>query len=146
MGYRMKVCSHKGYVIAVFTRNEHCPPHVHVGTSEWDARFLFSFWHNGIRLWDVIPAKNEPSARVLEELRQVIKRRPNLRRARECWWKSRKTLCLEHQAWDLESGEVVAPRHDRLSTTLILSALFDDQAYKTQLRLAGYSVPLEIEL
>ena len=46
----MKVCSHKGLVIAVLTRNEHCPPHVHVGAARWDARFLFSFWHNGVRL------------------------------------------------------------------------------------------------
>lgn len=142
----MKVCSHKGYMIAVLTRNEHCPPHVHVGTGEWDARFLFSFWHNGIRLWDVTPAKNEPCYRVLEELRQVIKQRANLRRARECWWKSRKTLCLENQSWDLESSEVVAPRYDRLSTSLILSALFDVRTYTTQLHLAGYASPLEIEL
>lgn len=142
----MRVCSHKGYVIAVLTRNEHCPPHVHVGTREWNARFLFSFWHNGIRLWDVIPAKNEPCSRVLEELRQIIKRRSNLRKAREYWWRSRKTLCLENQAWDLESGEVVAPRHDRLGTTPILSALFDVQTYTTKLRLAGYPAPLEIEL
>lgn len=142
----MKVCSHKGYVIAVFTRDEHCPPHVHVGTREWDARFLFSFWHNGIRLWDVIPAKREPCSRILEELRQVIKRRPNLRKAREYWWKSRKTLCLDNQAWDLESQEVVPPRYDRLGTSLILSGVFDVGSYKTQLQLAGYAAPLEIEL
>lgn len=46
----MKVCSHKGLVIAVLTRNVHCPPHVHVGTTKWNARFLFSFWHDGVRL------------------------------------------------------------------------------------------------
>ncbi|MDD1966646.1 DUF4160 domain-containing protein [Pseudomonas putida] len=142
----MKVCSHKGYLVAVFTRDEHCPPHVHVGTSAWDARFLFSFWHNGIRLWDVTPAKNGPCTRILEELRQVIKRRANLRRARECWWASQQTLCLDNQAWDLEIGEVVAPRYGRLSASPILCALFDARSYKTQLHLAGYCTPLEIEL
>ena len=40
----MKVCSHKGLVIAVLTGNEH------VGTVKRDARFLFSFWHNDVRL------------------------------------------------------------------------------------------------
>lgn len=142
----MKICNHKGYLIAVLTRNEHCPPHVHVGTSEWNARYLFSFWHNGIRLWDVMPAKNEPCARILEELRRVIKRRENLRKARECWWRSQQTLCLENQAWDLESAKVVAPRHDRLSTSAILSGLFDTRTNRTKLYLAGYAAPLEIEL
>lgn len=142
----MRVCSHKGCSIAVLTRNEHCPPHVHVGARDWEARFLFSFWHNGIRLWDVIPAKNEPCSRVLEELRLVIKRRANLRKVRECWWRSQQTLCLENQAWDLECGEVVAPRYGRLSTSPILSAKFDVHTYKTTLYLAGYRAPLEIEL
>jgi hypothetical protein len=36
--------------------DEHRPSHMHVGAAEWDARFLFSFWHNGVRLWGVIPA------------------------------------------------------------------------------------------
>jgi hypothetical protein len=81
----MRVCSHKGLVIAVLARNEHCPPHVHVGTAQWDARFLFSFWHNGVRLWDVTPAQNEPNVAVLEELRHVLKQPAHLRRARECW-------------------------------------------------------------
>ena len=54
----MKVCIYNGLVIAILTRNEHCPPHVHVGPQEWDARFEFSFWHNGVRLWDVEPVQN----------------------------------------------------------------------------------------
>ncbi len=96
----MKVCSHKGLVIAILTRNEHCPPHVHVGTAQWDARFLFCFWHNDVRLWDVTPARNEPNVAVLEELSQALKQPVHLRRARECWWSSRQTLCLENQQWD----------------------------------------------
>ncbi|MHB8201987.1 MAG: hypothetical protein ACYDD9_14385, partial [Acidithiobacillus sp.] len=70
----MKVCTHRGLLIAVLTRNEHCPPHVHVGTDDWNARFEFSFWHNGVRLWDVMPIQESPSAGLLEEIRQAIRR------------------------------------------------------------------------
>lgn len=142
----MKVCTHKGLVIAVLTRNEHCPPHVHVGTAKWDARFEFSFWHDGLRLWDVTPAENEPSAAVLEELRQVIKQPSHLRRARELWWRSRQTLCLENQQWDSVAGEVVSPKGRRSGARVIQSSHFDAQAYKTVLQLAGHSSPVEIEL
>ena len=67
----MKVFMPQGLVLAVLTRNEHWPPHVHVGPSEWVARFELSFWHNGVRLWDVVPAQNQPSVVVLERLRQA---------------------------------------------------------------------------
>ncbi|WP_279117234.1 hypothetical protein, partial [Acidithiobacillus thiooxidans] len=89
----MKVCTHRGLLIAVLTRNEHCPPHVHVGTSDWNARFEFSFWHNGVRLWDVMPIQESPSAGLLEEIRQAIRRAENLHCARKLWWQSRQTLC-----------------------------------------------------
>lgn len=130
----------------MFTRDEHCPPHVHVGNREWDARFLFSFWHNGVSLWDVTPTQNTPCARVLEELRQVLKRRANLRRARECWWISRSTLCLENQGWDEDAHEVAAVHIDRPATCPILCAAFDPQANITRLRLSGRLCPLEIQL
>ena len=142
----MKVCSHKGYRIAVFTRDEHCPPHVHVGTQKWDARFLFSFWHNGVSLWDVTPTQHTPCARVLEELRQVLKRRSHLRRARECWWISRNTLCLENLGWDVDAQEVASIGLNRPAAYPILSASFDPLAYTTQIRLSGHPNLLEIEL
>lgn len=142
----MSVCSHTGYVIVVFTRDEHCPPHVHVGTSKWDARFLFSFWHNGVKLWDVTPSKNEPCIRVLEELRQVIRSRANLRKARDCWWRSRNTLCLENMGWDQQFEEVVATLGHQPQIRRILKSTYDIFTSKTQLYLAGYVEPLEIEL
>jgi len=142
----MKVCTHKGLIIAVLTRNEHCPPHVHVGTDKWDARFQFSFWHNGVRLWDVTPAQNEPSAAVLEGLRLALKQPAHLRRARELWWSSRQTLCLDNQQWDIKAEEVVSPKESRASALDIVSARFDAQHYRTILQLAGQSSPLEIEL
>lgn len=142
----MKVCRHQGLLIAILTRNEHCPPHVHVGTEKWDARFTFSFWHNGVRLWDVIPARHEPSAVVLEDLRLVIKRPVHLRKARGLWWHSRRTLCLDRQWWDVAGEEAVHPATRRAGALEIESAHFDAQAYRTVLKLAGRTAPLEIEL
>jgi Domain of unknown function (DUF4160) len=43
----MKVGQYKGRRIAVLTRDEHCPPHVHLDGGDSSARFEFSFWHNG---------------------------------------------------------------------------------------------------
>jgi len=145
----MKVCTHKGLTIAVLTRNEHCPPHVHVGAlgvDDWEARFKFSFWHNGVQLWDVVPAQNVPKAAVLEDFRQVIKQPANLRRAREHWWSSRQTLCLDNLLWDAKAEEVVTPKDKRPGALAIVSACFDAGAYRTLLQLAGQSSPLEIEL
>lgn len=142
----MKVCAHRGLVIAILTRNEHCPPHVHVGTAQWEARFEFSFWHNSISLWDVVPAKNAPTVTLLEELRQVIKKAPNLKQAWALWWISRQTLCLENQMWDLEQYEVVSPKVRRAKTLPIESAHFDAVSYKTVLILAGQKQPSEISL
>ena len=142
----MKVCTHNGLDIAVLTRNEHCPPHVHVGTEKWDARFEFSFWHDGVRLWDVTPEQNEPKAAILEDLRQVLKLPANLRRAREHWWDSRLTVCLDNQLWDTDAEEVVGPKEKRPNARKILSARFDKQAYMTVLQLMGEGTPLEIEL
>lgn len=113
---------------------------------KWDARFEFSFWHNGVRLWDVTPEQNEPNAPLLEELRQAIRLPDHLRRAREHWWRSRQTLCLDNQQWDLDAEEVVSPKEKRPKARKIHSARFDAQAYKTVLQLAGQSSPLEIEL
>lgn len=142
----MRVCAHRGLVIAVLTRNEHCPPHVHVGTDQWDARFEFSFWHHGVRLWDVLPAKNMPSVALLEELRQVLKQAANLKRARKLWWRSRQTLCLDNQQWDPAVQEVVSPKANRPGALAIQSARFDGVRYRTVLTLAGQAQPLEIQL
>jgi len=119
---------------------------VHVGTDKWEARFQFSFWHNGVRLWDVTPAQNEPNAAVLEELRQVLKLPKPLHRARELWWSSRQSVCLDNQQWDVASEEVVSPKARRPGALDIVSARFEAQGYRTILQLAGQTSPLEIEL
>lgn len=142
----MKVCAHKGLVIAILTRNEHCPPHVHVGTEEWEARFEFSFWHNGVRLWDVVPAKNQPQAPLLEELRLILKQPQHLRKARELWWNSVRSVCLDHQLWDSSTERIVNPKARCSGAVAIQDAHFDTLAYKTVLRLVGQTDPMEIVL
>jgi hypothetical protein len=142
----MKVCVHRGLVIAVLTRNEHCPPHAHVGAADWDARFEFSFWHNSVRLWDVLPAQNAPTAQLLEELRQALKQRAHLKRARQLWWASRQTLCLDNQQWDTATEAVVSPRLKRPGAVDIQAGHFDSAGDRAVLRLAGQDQPLEIQL
>ena len=142
----MRVFTHKGLVIAVLTRNEHCPPHVHAGTDKWEARFEFSFWHNGVRLWDVVPAQNQPTATFLEDLRLAIKLPAHLQRAREIWWNSSQTVCLVNQLWDVQADETVSAKDRRPGAKMIESAHFDPRVYKTVLQLAGQTSPLEISL
>jgi hypothetical protein len=142
----MKVCNHQGLLIAVLTRNEHCPPHVHVGTVDWEARFEFSFWHNGVCLLDVVPVKNQPSIDVLEDLRQAIKNPQHLRRARTCWWESIQAVCLVNQMWDAQALEVVSPKEKRPNAQRIQTAVFDANRYQTVLQLKGAASPVEIKL
>ena len=142
----MKVCVHRDLVLAVLTRNEHCPPHAHVGTDQWDARFQFSFWHNGVQLLDVVPTRDAPSASLLEELRLVLRRRANLKRARILWWRACESVCLENQQWDPRELEVVAPKSRRAGALVISSARFDPASNRTVLKLADQLMPLEIQL
>lgn len=142
----MQVCRYDGLVLAVLTRNEHCPPHVHAGTSRWNARFEFSFWHNGVRLWDVSPGRNRPAEATLEALRQTLMQPAHLRKARELWWQTRQTVCLDNQQWDPKAGEVVSPKTKRPGALDIQSACFDAKKNQTVLQLAGTSEPVEIAL
>lgn len=142
----MQVCKHDGLVLAVLTRDEHCPPHMHVGPAEWNARFKFSFWHNSVCLWDVVPVQNKPSAKVLEGLRQTLMKPAHLRKAREVWWKVMQTMCLENLQWDGQAQEVVSPKAKRAGAVNIQSARFDTAKYQTILQLVGQYESLEIEL
>jgi hypothetical protein len=142
----MKVCMYGGILLAVLTRNEHCPPHVHAGTDKWEARFEFSFWHNSVTLLDVAPAKNMPNVTMLEELRLTLKVSRNLKKARSLWWLSMKSTCLNNQKWSIEKGEVVSTKSKRVKSVAIESSRFDPNVYKTEIFLAGCDEPLEISL
>lgn len=71
----MRVGAYKGYVISVFIRDEHCPPHVHVRGKGWDARFRFSFLDGEVELWDVEPERRRPPIALLKEIRGAIMQR-----------------------------------------------------------------------
>jgi len=142
----MKVCTHRGLLMAVLTRNEHCPPHVHVGSNDWEARLEFSFWHDGVRLIDVVPVHRQPTVAVLEGLRQALKTPAHLRRARDCWWQAMQSVCLVNQVWDAQAQEVVSLQDKRAGARVIEAAVFDAQRYRTILQLKGASSPVEIEL
>jgi hypothetical protein len=142
----MKVCFHNGILVAVLVRDEHCPPHVHVGDSQWDARFEFGFWHQGVRLMDVTPSDRSPKASTLEVFRGVIKDPKHLRKARELWWRIHQSICLDNQCWDPIKEQVVEPKKAARHAQAISSAHFDPERYSTILRLAGESDALEIAL
>ena len=135
--------------IAVLTRNEHCPPHVHVGHNGWDARFSFSFWHNSVNLWDVNPENMAPSKSVLEELRLIIEDPVNLRKARHCWWRvhsSTLKICLNNKYWDPDNGEEVDGKSARTGMPQIQSAMYNAARDVTTLTFVGGEEPLEIQL
>jgi hypothetical protein len=142
----MKVCTHRGLLMAAPTRSEHCPPHVHVGSSDWKARLEFSFWHDGVRLMGVVPSHRQPTVAVLEGLRQALKTPTHLHRARLCCWQAMQSVCLVKQLWDEPAGEVAVPQDKRPGARVIEAALFDAQRYRTILQLKGASSPVEIAL
>jgi hypothetical protein len=142
----MKVCSFKGLSVVIMLRDEHCPPHAHVEAGTWSARFRFSFWHNGVELWDVIPLSRRPPLAVLEGLRQSLKQPAHLRRARGIWWRKLQTACLDNQLWDWQSNEVVVVKRVVSTTNMIGSACYLPETNKTVLSLVGTQEGVEIEL
>jgi hypothetical protein len=127
-------------------RDEHCPPHVHVDAGTWSARFIFSFWHNGVELWDVLPHSRRPPLAVLEGLRQALKQPAHLRRARSIWWVKLRTTCLCNQLWDWQANEVVVMKRIASTTYQIASARYEVKDNKTLMALIGASEGVEIEL
>jgi len=132
----MKICRYKGLDIVVMTRDEHCPPHAHVGTDKWRARFEFGFVDQHVYLLDVIPAQKLPSVRLLENLRLTLGQAENLRRARDAWWRSTHSTCLENQGW-ATAGNLVY---------IIESATFDSSLNRTTLKLKWAADLVEINL
>jgi len=141
----VKVAGYCGLALVVLTRDEHCPPHVHVGDADWEARFKFSFWHDMVCLWDVIPMQNAPKIALLEQLRRTLMKSANLRKARQAWWRSRQTVCLDHLFWQPGTQEVVGSEDARRGARKIFSATFDATDYMTVLQLEG-DVQVEMEL
>lgn len=142
----MKVSVYRGLELALMTRDEHCPPHLHVKASDWEARFKFSFWHNSVCLYDVKPASAKPSVKVLEGLRQHLLEPAILRSARQKWWSVMGSLCLDNLYWDPSLQEVVTPKSANAGAKKILSASYGSQGNITVLKLSNFVGDLEIEL
>ena len=142
----MRVGAYKGYVFVVYTRDEHCPPHVHVSGKEWRARFRFSFLDGKVELWDVNPERRCPTDSVLKELRQALMQPHFLARARRIWWESLQTVCLENNSWDWDAGEVVPGLVIRPGVHVIASAWHDVVGQRTILNLVRAPDCVGIEL
>jgi hypothetical protein len=63
-----------GLWVELRTRDEHCPPHVHVENEAvpWEARLAFSFIDNAVRLMDVDPIEDAPSTRTIDRIKAAI--------------------------------------------------------------------------
>jgi hypothetical protein len=142
----MKICSHKGIDVVVLTSPEHCPPHVHAGTDRWDARFEFSFWHNGVNIWDVKPKAKAPKGPVLEELRLVVEDPVNLAKARKLWWYAFGTVCLNNKYLDPNSSDVVDGKKAKKGFLPIQSSRFDEGRNSTIVHVTGDDEPWEYKL
>ncbi len=142
----MKVGAYKGYVIAVFLRDEHCPPHVHVKGKAWDARFRFSFLDGRVALWDVNPEPCRPAGAILEGIRQALMQPHYLARARRIWWQKLQTVCLENHSWDWDADEVVPGLVIRRGVYVIANARHDVVGQRTILNLVRAPGCVEIDL
>ncbi|MCF5052211.1 DUF4160 domain-containing protein [Pseudomonas syringae] len=131
----MKVGAYKGFVISVFLRDEHCPPHVHVRGKGWDARFRFSFLDGEVELWDVEPDRRRPPSGVLNEIGEAIRQRHYLARARRIWWQALQTVCLDNHSWDWDAGEVIPGLIIRQGVYVIANARHDVVEQRTILNL-----------
>lgn len=142
----MRVGAYKGYVISVFVRDEHCPPHVHVMGKAWDARFRFSFLDGEVELWDVEPERRRPPTAILKEIREAIMQPHYLARARRIWWEKLQTVCLENHSWDWDADEVLPGLIIQRGVYVIARARHDVVGQKTILNLVRAPGFVEIDL
>ena len=86
-----------GLYVELRTRDEHCPPHVHVENEEvpWEARLVFSFIDNAVRLMDVDPIEDAPSTRTIDRIKAAIA--ANLPKCRAEWWARVGTCCIDNR-------------------------------------------------
>lgn len=114
----MEVGRLNGLRIEVLTRDEHCPPHVHVDGSHWHARFEFAYWHDDVTIYS-LDGKKLPSQRQIDEFCRAIERPAVLRKAREAFWNAVGSVCLNNQRWDFNENRVVnsknGPRLPKIS-------------------------------
>jgi hypothetical protein len=93
---RVFVSAATGAVIYAFA-DDHCPPHVHARHrgEGWVARVRFSYVGSEVELISIVPLKNVPLQRVVNELLDDIQ--AQLMDCRRSWWTTRQTTCLANQ-------------------------------------------------
>ncbi len=91
-----------------------------------------------------------PSESVLEELRLVIEKPANLRKARQYWWTIHSStsikICLDNKYWDPVNNEEVDGKSAKKGMPQIQSATYEPASAETILTFAGDAEPLRIKL
>jgi hypothetical protein len=105
-----------GAGIHVFS-DDHCPPHVHARHrgEDWIARVGFSYLSDAVEPLTIAPSRNAPLRRTLNRLLDDVQ--AGLPTCRRSWWKTQRTICLNHQ-WVI----VLAPDQVELSPTAVANA------------------------
>ncbi len=98
-----------GLSIEVLTRDEHCPPHVHVmhRGEGWEIKVYFSFAEHGQGSYRVeaVAHGGMPSiGRVNTVINLIARGRRDCRRK---WWKYLATVCLRNQWLEVDATGVV---------------------------------------
>ena len=118
-----------GLYVELRTRDEHCPPHVHVENEEvpWEARLAFSFIDNVVRLMDVDPIEDAPSTRTIDRIKAAIA--SGLPKCRAEWWARVGTCCVDNR-WTQVSrdGTVTVLVRREAGAVQIGRANYDPQA------------------
>lgn len=110
------------------TRDEHCPPHVHVENEAvpWEARLAFSFIDNAARLMDVDPIEDAPSTRTIDRIKAAIG--GNLAKCRMEWWAKVGTCCIDNRWVRVSEGAPVTVLVRREAAAVqIARAIYDPQ-------------------
>jgi hypothetical protein len=86
-----------GLHVELRTRDEHCPPHLHVENEEvpWEARLAFSFVSDVVRLMDIDPIEDAPGTRTIDRIKAAIA--ANLPKCRAEWWAKVGTCCIDNR-------------------------------------------------
>jgi hypothetical protein len=147
----MKVSVYNGLTVAVLVgEQEHCPPHVHVQHDGWDARFVFSFLHNGVEIWAFNSSEKLPPKGLAEKLRQHIETPGNLKNARKTWLKAhgagKLKICLDNKYWDPVNLVEVDGGDAKKGMCKIQTAVFDLGKCLTTLTFVGGEEPVGIQL
>jgi hypothetical protein len=113
--------------VGVFSR-DHCPPHATCRDTagQWVVRISFSFVNpTAVALLSVIPRRNSPGFRTINELAEAVRR--NLRECRSLWWTYQQNNPL------LRAEGACCLNNTRYAGKIVADALYDPGTMSTQL-------------